>query len=77
MTKAEQRKYVTIAAVIVAGYVVYRSQKTVQAVKQVVQTDLNPAHQENVVNRGFDSVYQSIFGPDRTLGSDIARWLHE
>ena len=32
---------------------------------------VNPTNPDNVINAGFDGVYQSIFGPDRTLGTDI------
>lgn len=36
----------------------------------------NPASQNNLANRGFNSLYQDVTGSKGTLGTDIYNWLH-
>lgn len=38
---------------------------------------INPTNNDNIINRGFTSVYQTITGSDDTLGGDIYDITHD
>ena len=38
---------------------------------------VNPADQNNLVNRLFNWAYQGATGSEGTLGTDVAAWLNE
>lgn len=37
---------------------------------------INPLNNDNVINRGFTSVYQTVTGSEGTLGTDIYDFTH-
>jgi len=62
------------AAVVVVGgwYLKKKAGETIQEVGQAV----NPTNPDNVINQGFNSVYQSVTGSEGTLGTDLADFFH-
>jgi hypothetical protein len=74
MTENEQRKYLTLAGIGVGLYIIVSSRNAVQAAKNIVTEDLNPASDQNLINRTFDSVTQTVTGnPNFTLGG----WIYD
>lgn len=70
---------------IIAGlgvaYFMYREAKKGVAMVadkagEVITEDLNPASQNNFINRGFTWIYQKIPGTGASLGSDVYDWTH-
>ena len=68
-------KTVAIAAavVVVGGW--YLKRQATETVKEAANA-VNPTNPDNVINQGFNSVYQSVTGSRGTLGTDLADFFH-
>lgn len=66
----KNKKYLIIAGVLTALVVISKA-------REVITKDLNPADPDNIINRGFESVYQTVTGSNGTLGGDIYDILHD
>jgi len=66
--------YVTLGAIFAGGVVLYKANKAGQAIKETVSKDLNPASNENIINKGVSSVGASISGNENwSLGG----WIYD
>lgn len=87
VTKAQVQLIQTGLIAVAALYLLNKTQKAVTVVaenaeqfigetREVVTEDLNPAHNQNIVNRGFTWLYQKATGSEGTLGTDLADLVH-
>ena len=56
--------------------VVQNAEQVIDSTKEIVTEDLNPAHNQNIVNRGFSWLYEKLPGTSDSLGSDIYDLFH-
>ncbi len=74
-----EKKYLIVgaaAAGLVLAYLVYRGAgAAVEAVGDAAQA-INPLNNENIINRGFHSWYDSVTDGEGTLGGDIYDVVH-
>lgn len=81
MKPSSAETVVIIGALAGAAWLIYKGWGKISAAGAVVgktlATDLNPASQENIVNRAVNSVVQTVTGDSSaTLGTKIYDWLH-
>lgn len=66
--------YALIAGAVAVGYSIYKTSQAIDVVSDVVTNDLNPASNENIVNKGVSKVGAEISGnPNWTLGG----WIYD
>ena len=75
MKLTDDQKLLLTGAAIAALALWYLKKKTVETAKEAAQA-INPTNPQNIINQGFTSVYQSIMGEGRSLGSDLYDWLN-
>lgn len=68
-------KTVAIAAGLVIVGVWYLKNKATETVTDAANA-VNPTNPDNVINAGFNSVYQSVTGSDGSLGTDLADYFN-
>lgn len=71
--QAQSTLILVIAALVVLWYL---KGKAGAAAEKAVEA-VNPADQNNLVNRLFNWAYQGATGSEGTLGTDVAAWLNE
>lgn len=62
-------------AIAGVGLLWYLKHKATTAVTQAAEA-VNPTNPNNVINSGFNSVYQDLTGSKGSLGTDLAAWMH-
>jgi len=68
-----------IAAALIGALAIWAVKRTLfNAVDYVAENSdkFNPTKEENLINQGFTSIYQDVFGSDQSLGADIYDWIH-
>lgn len=70
-----------LVAAAAVGYLAWRAYKgagkAAQVVGRVITEDLNPASQNNLVNRAVNATVQAVTGDSgATLGTKVYDWLH-
>jgi UDP-N-acetylmuramyl tripeptide synthase len=65
-----EKKYLYMAGGVVALLLISRGFK-------LITVDLNPANENNVVNRVVESAYQAATGSTGTIGTDAYEVLHD
>ena len=79
MMRLVDNKYMLIGAAcagLAVAYMLYRTAgKAGELVKEGAQA-INPLNNDNVINRGFTSIYQGVTGSTGDLGSDIYDGTH-
>lgn len=76
MAVLTDKQFFIVAGVVlvVAGYAAYRAVKAVDVVSETFKTDLNPANQDNIINRAFTDTVRSVSGVENwTLGG----WIYD
>ncbi len=72
-------KYMMIGAAVAGlalAYMMTRGAgKAVEAVKDAAQA-INPLNNDNIINKGFTSIYQGVTGSEGTLGGDFYDATH-
>ena len=72
-------KYLMAGAVVAGLALAYALYKGAGAVADVVgdaAQAVNPLNNDNVINRGFTSIYQGVTGSEGTLGTDVYDIVH-
>jgi hypothetical protein len=72
-------KYLMIGAAVAGlalAYAITRGAgKVIDAVPKALEA-VNPLNNDNVINKGFTSIYQGVTGSDGTLGTDVYDVTH-
>lgn len=68
-------KTVAITGAVVVLGAWYLKRQAGQALADAGQA-VNPTNHDNVFNRGFNGLYQSVTGSGGTLGTDLADWIN-
>ena len=63
-------------AVLAAWYLLHKAKTAAVETAKAAANAVNPLNPDNVINEGFNGLYQSLTGSTGTLGADIADWLH-
>lgn len=80
MAVLTDKQFYVIAGVvvIVAAYAAYRASKAADVISETLKTDLNPASQDNFINRAFTDSVRAVSGRENwTLGGWLYDLTHE
>lgn len=69
--QAQSTLILVIAGLLVLWYLKSRAGEVAEKAVEAV----NPADQENLANRGFNWLYQTVTGSEGTAGTDLAGWM--